>query len=246
MQLRFIGLLMISSLAVFAKEEPTARIEESAKVFTEIMGTPDKSIPQELIQRAKCLVIIPGMKKAGFIVGAQYGKGVMVCRQAAGRTGWSGPSTVRIEGGSIGAQIGGGETDVVLVVLNQRGAEKLMKSEFTLGADAGVMAGPVGREGSAQTDALMTAEILSYSRSRGLFAGVTLNGSTLRSDDKDNAAIYGSAVTHQDILNGKVKAPASANVLYSSLRKYPESSNPERMEKKTTTGERSRKTEKTK
>jgi len=235
MRLRFIGLLMICSAMAFAKDEPTARITEAAKVFDEIMGAPDKGIPTDLIGRAKCIVIVPGMKKAGFIIGGQYGKGVMTCRDT--KMGWTGPSTVRIEGGSIGAQIGGGETDVVLVVLNDKGAARLMKSEFTLGADAGVMAGPVGREGAAQTDALMSAEILSYSRSRGAFAGVTLNGSTLRSDDKDNEAIYGKAVAHEDILTGKVKPPATARVLSSALGKYPAS---------TDSSERSRKSEKAK
>jgi Uncharacterized conserved protein len=242
MRASFIGLLMICSSLALAKDEPTARITEAAKVFDEIMSAPDKGIPTDLVNRAKCIVIVPGMKKAGFIVGGQYGKGVMTCRETAQSSGWSGPSTVRIEGGSIGAQIGGGETDVVLVVLNDKGAQRLMKSEFTLGADAGVMAGPVGREGSAHTDALMSAEILSYSRSRGAFAGITLNGSTLRSDDKDNEAIYGKAVSHQDILMGRVKPPASAETLYSSLNRYSSSRNANTMEKKTT-GERSRKSE---
>jgi len=242
MKSRFIGLLMICSAMAFAKDEPAARITEAAKVFDEIMGAPDKGIPSDLIKRAKCIVIVPGMKKAGFIIGGQYGKGVMTCRNSAQRTGWTGPSTIRIEGGSIGAQIGGGETDVVLVVLNDKGAQRLMKSEFTVGADAGVMAGPVGREGSASTDALMTAEILSYSRSRGAFAGATLNGSTLRSDDKDNEAIYGKAVSHEDILMGRVPTPASARVLYSSLNRYSDANT---MEKKTT-GERSRNSEKSK
>lgn len=242
MKSRFIGLLMICSAMAFAKDEPAARITEAAKVFDEIMGAPDKGIPSDLIKRAKCIVIVPGMKKAGFIIGGQYGKGVMTCRNSAQRTGWTGPSTIRIEGGSIGAQIGGGETDVVLVVLNDKGAQRLMKSEFTVGADAGVMAGPVGREGSASTDALMTAEILSYSRSRGAFAGATLNGSTMRSDDKDNEAIYGKAVSHEDILMGRVPTPASARVLYSSLNRYSDANT---MEKKTT-GERSRNSEKSK
>jgi SH3 domain-containing YSC84-like protein 1 len=127
---------------------------------------------------------------------------------------------VRIEGGSFGAQIGGGETDVVMVVMNREGAEKLMKSEFTLGGDAAAMAGPVGRSASAQTDALMHAQILSYSRSRGLFAGVSLEGATLRSDDNDNRKIYGDDVAHRDILTGKVKAPVGANVLLSAIKPY--------------------------
>jgi lipid-binding SYLF domain-containing protein len=244
MKSRLFGLLMICSAMGFAaKDEPTARITEAAKVFEEIMSAPDKGIPVDLVSRAKCIVIVPGMKKAGFIFGGQYGKGVMTCRDPHQRTGWTGPSTVRIEGGSFGAQIGAGETDIVLVVLNEKGAERLMKSEFTVGADAGVMAGPVGREASANTDALMTAEILSYSRSRGAFAGVTLNGATLRSDDKDNEAIYGKPVSHQDILMGKVPPPPVARVLYSALNKYSSSTDANKMDKKTT-GERSRKSDK--
>jgi len=211
-------LFALGSASLFAKEDAaTARITEAAKVFNEIMGTPDKGIPQELLDRAECIGIIPGMKKAGFVIGGEYGKGVLTCRTASG---WSGPSTVRIEGGSFGAQIGGGEVDVVLVVMNKRGAEKLMKSEFTLGASAGAMAGPVGRSASANTDAYLQAEILSYSRSRGAFAGVTLNGSTLRSDDKDNEKIYGKAVEHQDILTGKVSSPAAAAPLRAALKPY--------------------------
>lgn len=199
------------------KDEVFARIDESAEVFRQIMNAPDKAIPQELLEKAECVIIVPGMKRAGFIVGGRYGKGVATCRTGAG---WSGPSTVRVEGGSFGAQIGGGETDVVMVVMNREGAEKLMKSEFTLGGDAAAMAGPVGRSASAQTDALMHAQILSYSRSRGLFAGVSLEGATLRSDDSDNRKIYGSDVAHRDILTGKVKAPVGANVLVSAIKPH--------------------------
>lgn len=197
--------------------EVVARIEEAGKVFGEIMAAPDKAIPQEILEQAHCIGIIPGMKRAGFIVGGQYGKGVLTCRTNGA---WSGPSTVRIEGGSFGAQIGGGETDVVLVVMNERGAERLMGSEFTFGGDAGAMAGPVGRSASAKTDAYMTAQILSYSRSRGLFAGVTLNGSTLRSDDEDNVKLYGRAVSHKEILMGKVPPPKVAAPLYASLKRH--------------------------
>jgi lipid-binding SYLF domain-containing protein len=197
--------------------EVVARIEEAGKVFSEIMSAPDKAIPEEILSRAHCIGIIPGMKRAGFIVGGQYGKGVLTCRTNGS---WSGPSTIRIEGGSFGAQIGGGETDVVLVVMNERGAEKLMGNEFTFGADAAAMAGPVGREAAAKTDAVMRAQILSYSRSRGLFAGVTLNGSTLRSDDEDNAKLYGRPVSHKEILMGKVPPPKAAAPLYASLKRH--------------------------
>jgi lipid-binding SYLF domain-containing protein len=216
-----IGVLTLATAGILgAQTEAIPRISEAARVFQEIMGTPDKGIPQEIIERAKCIVIVPGMKKGGFIVGAQYGKGIITCRDTASQTGWTGISTIRIEGGSFGAQIGGGETDVVMMVMNEEGMRKLAKSEFTIGGDVGAMAGPVGRDASANTDAYMTAGILSYSRARGLFAGVTLNGATLRSDDKDNTAIYGKEVRHEDILAGKVKAPAAAEPLYSTLNKY--------------------------
>jgi lipid-binding SYLF domain-containing protein len=206
---------------VFAAAEPEAvkRIDEAAKVLDEIMAAPDKGIPVDLLNKAQCVAIVPGVKRAGFIVGAKYGKGVLTCRDS--KYGWTGPSTVRVEGGNFGLQIGGGETDVVLLVMNERGAEKIRKSQFTLGGDAAAMAGPVGREAAAKTDAYMRAEILAYSRSRGAFAGITLEGATLRADDDDNAKIYGKHVDHQDILTGKIPPPPSAKPLYSALRAVP-------------------------
>lgn len=215
---RLVCLLMCSAGMGFAAHGPVERIQEAATVFHEVNAAPDKGIPRDLIERAKCVAIIPGLKKGGFVVGAEYGKGVMTCRVA---NGWSGPSTVRLEGGSFGAQIGGGESDIVLVVLNDKGARKLMDSKFTLGGEGAVMAGPVGRDASANTDALMTAEILSYARSRGIFAGVALKGATLRPDNDDNAKIYGKAVDHKDILMGNVAKPASATPLYNALNLLP-------------------------
>jgi len=215
---KLVCLLMFGSAMSFAASDAIKRIDEAATVFHEINAAPDKGIPRDLMERAKCVAIIPGVKKGGFVVGAQYGKGVMTCRVA---NGWSGPSTVRLEGGSIGAQIGGGESDVILVVLNDKGARKLMESKFTLGGEGAVMAGPVGRQASANTDALMTAEILSYARSRGAFAGITLNGSTLRPDNEDNEKIYGKAVDHKDILMGKVPRPEVATPLYNALGSLP-------------------------
>lgn len=213
--LTFMAACMPAVLAQ-AKPERVVRIEEAAKVFREIMSAPDKGIPQDLMDQAKCIAIIPGLKKAGFIVGGNYGKGVMTCRVASTKK-WSGPSTVKVEGGSIGAQLGGGEVDVVLMVLNERGAERLMRNEFTIGGEMGAMAGPIGRTASAKTDATLTSGILSYSRARGLFAGIALNGSTLRADKEDNAAIYGSKVAHKDILMGNVPPPAAAAPLYAAL-----------------------------
>jgi lipid-binding SYLF domain-containing protein len=183
------------------------------------MAAPDKGIPRDLLSKAHCVAVIPSLKKGGFVFGAQYGKGVVSCRGEGGR-GWTGPSTVRIEGGSFGFQIGGSATDLVLLVMNERGAEELMKSKFTLGGNASVAAGPVGREAKAGTDALMNAKILGYSRSRGIFAGAALEGATLRSDNADNRRLYGRAVEHKEILLGKVAVPSSASVLVQTLNRY--------------------------
>jgi SH3 domain-containing YSC84-like protein 1 len=209
-----IGLSFVATAA--ETPERIARIQEAGKVFQEIMATEDKAIPKELLEEARCMAIVPGLKKAGFVVGGNYGKGVMVCR-VAGTNRWSAPSTVKIEGGSVGAQIGGGEVDVVLMVMNDRGAEKLMGSEFTIGGEVAAMAGPIGRQSSAKTDASLRSGILSYSRARGLFAGIALNGSTLRADDEDNAEIYGKKVEHRDILMGRVPPPAAASSLYAAI-----------------------------
>jgi SH3 domain-containing YSC84-like protein 1 len=197
--------------------EPIARMGAAKTVFDEIMAAPDKGIPSDLLGKAYCVVIVPGAKRAGFIFGGQYGKGVVSCRTPKA---WSGPSTIRIEGGSFGLQIGAGETDVILVVMNKGGAERLMSTKFTLGGDASAMAGPVGRSSTAQTDAGMKAEILSYSRARGVFGGLTINGSTLRPDNDDNKVIYGSEVGHKDILMGKVPAPKSAWPLLADIRRH--------------------------
>ena len=213
-----LALLLSFGGVVLAEDgDEVKRLGEAKTVFEEIMGSPDKGIPQDLLAKAHCVVIVPAAKRAGFIVGGQYGVGVATCRASSG---WSGPSTVKLEGGSFGLQIGGGETDIVMLVMNESGSKKLMKSEFTLGGEGAVMAGPVGRTVSAETDAYFRAEILSYSRSRGVFAGVALKGSTLRSDDPDNKDLYGKEVKHEDILMGKVPATAAAKPLLDTLSKY--------------------------
>ena len=214
----FLALALAPAL-MFAgsKGDAVKRIQASADVFTEIMSAPDKGIPEQVLEKAQCIGIIPDLKRAGFIVGAKYGKGILTCR--AGDS-WSALASVRVEGGSIGLQIGAGETDLVFVVMNKRGQDKLMKDKFTFGADASAMAGPVGRTAEAQTDAMMHAEILSYSRSRGLFAGISLDGSTLRPDNEDNEAIYGRPVMQRDILSGSVAPPAAAETLYGVLNRY--------------------------
>jgi lipid-binding SYLF domain-containing protein len=208
--------LLVPALA-FAKDDPMKRLHESIGVFHEITAISDKGIPEDILRRAQCVGIVPNLKRAGFIVGAKYGKGILVCRT---NTGWSAPSTIRIEGGSVGFQIGAGETDLVFVVMNKTGENKLMADKFTVGGDAAAMAGPIGRTAEAQTDAMMRAEILSYSRSRGVFAGISLDGSTLRPDKEDNREVYGRDVTQQEILTGAVPHPAGANELYTELRRF--------------------------
>ncbi len=211
----------LSCCSIFAAKEADAvkRLDSSATVLKEMLGADDKGVPKELVEQAQCVVVIPNLKKAGFIVGGKYGKGFAACRKA-GDTGWTAPAAMRIEGGSIGFQIGASETDVILIVKNKSGVEKLLQDKFTLGAGAEVTAGPVGRDLSAQTDVQMHAEILSYSRSRGVFAGLTLSGATLRPDNDDNMEIYGHATTNKEILSGSVPAPASAAAFESALRTY--------------------------
>src|SRR5215212_10162641 len=183
------------------------------------MATPDTGIPQELLDNAHCIVIVPNLKTAAFVIGGKYGKGFLSCRNSAG-TGWSAPGTVRIEGGSVGFQIGGSETDLIMLVMNRRGVDKLLSSKFTLGAEGSVAAGPVGRTATAQTDAQMHAEILSWSRSQGLFAGLALEGATLRQDLDDNAALYGKRIENQTIVTTKVPIPKAAAKLIAQLNKY--------------------------
>ena len=215
----YLSLFLIAPAVCLPSESSVEkRITESATVLNEILTAKDKGIPDDLLEKARCVGVIPSLKRAGFIVGAKYGKGVVVCR-APERRGWSAPSTVRIEGGSVGFQIGAGETDVVFIVMNQRGMDKLMEDKFTIGGDASAMAGPVGRSATAQTDVLMHAEILSYSRSRGVFAGISLEGATLRPDKDDNRDLYGRDITQREILEGRVKPPAVAQPLYSELNR---------------------------
>jgi lipid-binding SYLF domain-containing protein len=209
----------LSAGLLFGGESAATRLKTAGVVLTEIMGAPDKGIPQELLESSQCIVIVPGEKKAAFVVGASYGAGFMLCRHASGQ-GWSAPAGVKIEGGSVGFQIGGSETDVIMLVMNKRGAEKLLSSKFTLGADASVAAGPVGRTSSADTDAKLHAEILSYSRSRGAFAGISLDGATLRPDHDSNAELYGKKLTNEQIVNGNIKSPASGSKLTAELNKY--------------------------
>jgi SH3 domain-containing YSC84-like protein 1 len=215
-----IGAGVLAAGMVFAGQSATSRLKESADVMREIMGTPEKAIPQELLQSSQCIAIVPGMKKAAFIVGAKYGKGFILCRQASG-SGWSAPAAIMVEGGSFGFQIGGSETDVVMLVMNKGGVDKLLSSKFTLGADASVAAGPVGRTSSANTDLQLHAEILSYSRARGLFAGIALDGATLRPDEGTNKELYGSKVTNREIVTGtKTRKSAAGSALTADMDRY--------------------------
>jgi lipid-binding SYLF domain-containing protein len=205
--------------ALAADDEPARRLDEAAAVFSEIMGSPDKGIPQDLLQDAHCIVIVPELKTAALGIGGKYGKGYLSCRNKSG-VGWSAPATVRVEGGSVGFQIGASSTDVIMLVMTERGADKLLASKFTLGAEGSVAAGPVGRTASAKTDAQMHADILSWSRSQGLFAGVALEGATLRQDLDDNATLYGKPLANRDIVTKGVTAPAAAAKLIALLNRY--------------------------
>jgi lipid-binding SYLF domain-containing protein len=218
--LTFLALAAISPLAMQAAKESSVvdRLDASADVLTDMMKASDKGIPQDLLDKSHCVVIVPNLKKAGFIVGGKYGRGFAMCRRASG-TGWTAPATIRVEGGSFGLQIGGTEQDVILLVMNEGGMKRLLGDKFTVGADASVAAGPVGRAASAQTDAVMRAEMLSYSRSRGIFAGLTLEGATLRPDDDASKELYTNAVTNKEILTGSVKTPAAAEKLEALLNR---------------------------
>jgi SH3 domain-containing YSC84-like protein 1 len=213
------GMVVLTSAVLLRADSPQERLHETATVLKEIMTAPDRTIPQELLEQAHCIVIVPGMKSGAFVVGAKYGRGYASCRQRLG-IGWGPPAAVRMEGGSFGFQIGGSETDVVLLVMNRRGMDKLLESKFTLGGTAEVAAGPVGRSSTAQTDAKMTAKILSYSRSRGVFAGVALEGATLRPDSDENWQLYGRNYSNRKILLANVAVPHAATELVSLLNHY--------------------------
>ena len=219
LRLRSVALatVIIAALALPLRAD-LGRLGNATTVLDEMAGAPDKGIPTSLLQKARCVVIIPGVKKGAIGIGGQYGRGYLSCRKQEG--GWSAPGGIRIEGGSVGLQIGGSDTDVILLVMNQRGIDRLLSSRFTVGADAAVAAGPVGRQASAQTDATMMAEILAWSRSRGIFAGISLQGSTLREDNGENKELYGKEVPNREIVTGKIAAPEAAAGLLRALSKF--------------------------
>ena len=218
--MRMILAATLAIVPLLAKDNDSVkRLAEASAVFSEVMATPDKGIPEEMLANAHCIVIVPSLKTAAFLVGGKYGKGYLSCRSKTG-PGWSAPGTVRIEGGSVGFQIGGSTTDLIMLVMNERGAEKLLSSKFTLGAEGSVAAGPVGRTATAQTDAQMHAEILSWSRSQGLFAGLALEGATLRQDLDDNARSTAGGSRTSEIVTTSVRTPKAATELIAQLNKY--------------------------
>jgi lipid-binding SYLF domain-containing protein len=212
--------IVFAASSLYAATKEQKRLENSGTVMQEVMGVPD-NIPQELLEKAECVIVFPSVMKGAFIVGGSYGRGAMVCRTGEHFKGpWGSPAMYALEGGSVGFQIGGQATDLILLVMNERGASSILSSQVKLGADASVAAGPKGRDASADTDAYLRAEILSYSRSRGLFAGISLEGSTLRPDDDANADVYGRKITAKEIVLGnKIVVPASGRLLVQTLQK---------------------------
>jgi lipid-binding SYLF domain-containing protein len=213
-----LALSLCSSVVLFAADTAQERLSDATKVFNEIMDTPDKGVPQDLLEKAHCIVIVPGMKQAAFGIGGKFGRGYAICRQ--NRANWGAPAAFRVEGGSVGFQIGASNTDIVMLLMNERGMRRLLEDKFTLGGEATVAAGPVGRQTSASTDVQMQAEILSWSRSKGLFAGIALHGATLRPDNDANEELYGTKLTNKDILTGNQTAPAGAMGLITALNRY--------------------------
>ncbi len=217
-------LLIAASAAVAVQIFPSVaaastpeRLAAATDAVNSLSKTPDRDIPEDLLQKAHCIVVVPSMKSGAFVVGADYGRGFASCRTGKG---WSAPAGVKVEGGSFGFQIGGSDTEVVMLVMNEAGMNKLLSTKFTLGGEAKVAAGPIGRRGTAQTDAAMTAEILSYSRSKGVFAGVALNGATLREDESANKDLYGKEVSNRAILTGAVVPPEGAGQFVSAVRHF--------------------------
>jgi lipid-binding SYLF domain-containing protein len=222
---KFLLLTLVVSLCSFsfaaddqAKETKVAdRVQAAADVLNEIQGAPDKGIPEEVLGSAECVAVVPSMLKGGFIVGAKYGRGLASCRTAKG---WSAPAFFVVTGGSFGFQIGGQAVDLVMLIMNKDGMKHLLSSEFELGADASVAAGPVGRHAEGNTDWKMRAEVLTYSRARGLFAGVTLNGASIKQDKDSTREFYGRMVPFRTSLVGEIDAPAAANAFLTTLAKW--------------------------
>jgi lipid-binding SYLF domain-containing protein len=215
----FLTLILVSSQIALASdhEDDVARTRRAAQVFREIMDTPDQGIPHDLLNSAKCIAIIPGDKKFAFVFGGSYGRGIATCRTASG---WSAPMFIAIDGGSVGYQIGGSSTDLIMLFMNDHALHSLLSDKFKLGADASVAAGPVGRNAAAGTDLKLNAEILSYSRTKGIFAGISLSGAVVQADTSGDQAFYGADVDRHEILDGKTPVPVSAMDLIRELQEY--------------------------
>jgi lipid-binding SYLF domain-containing protein len=209
-------LAVLLTVPAFAQKDADARLRAATEDLNEMMNASDKGIPQDLLNRATCVVVVPNLKAGGFIVGAKYGKGFFTCRKAKG-VGWSAPGSLKITGGNFGLLIGGKETDVIMLVMNKDGMQHLLSSKFQLGGEAAAAAGPVGRDSSAMTDAMMHAQILSYSRSRGIFGGLDLGGSAVTEDEDSNRELYGRAITNKEIIDSSLPVPAIAKPFVHTL-----------------------------
>jgi lipid-binding SYLF domain-containing protein len=206
--------LLLAPLVLAQEETPDKRLQRSAETLRDVLTSPDRAIPLKLLERAQCVVVVPGMKKAAFGVGGEYGRGFASCRVPGS---WSAPAPVRLTGGSLGVQIGADSTDIILLIMNQRGMERLLSDKFALGVDVNVAAGPVGRDANADTDALMRAEIIAWSRSRGAFAGVALKGTVVESDHSEAIRLYGKPWSNREIIRGGLSIPDPARVLTNEL-----------------------------
>lgn len=214
-----LGMALACAPLVLFANTAAERLDESARILHEIMGTPDKGIPQDLMNKAWCVIVVPSLKKGAFVIGGEYGKGFATCRRGA-EMGWGAPAAIIAEGGSFGFQIGGEATDVVMLVMNEHGMHMLDKDKFTVGGDASVAAGPVGRTATADTDASLNAEILSWSRTHGVFAGIALKGATVRPDHKANKELYGADLSNREILARTTPPPPAAHPLIAELDRY--------------------------
>ena len=214
----FAGALVAAliSIPAFAQKDADARLQAATGDLNEMMNASDKGIPQDLLNKATCVVVVPNVKAGGFIVGGKYGKGFFTCRKTGG-VGWSAPGSLRITGGKFGLLIGANETDVIMLVMNRNGMQHLLSNKFQLGGEAAVAGGPVGRSASGMTDIQMRAEILSYSRSRGAFAGLDLEGAAVTEDDDANAELYGKKISNHEIMDSKMAVPASARPFINTL-----------------------------
>jgi lipid-binding SYLF domain-containing protein len=216
-----VGAALLAGWATMAwsedRDQEARRVQAAADVLTDIMGAPDKGIPQELMESAKCVGVVPSLKKGGFVFGAEYGKGVASCRNAAG---WSAPAPFTVAGGSWGLQIGGEAVDLVMIITNDKGMQNLLSSKFKLGADASVAAGPVGRHVEGETDWKLKAEVLTYSRARGIFAGLTVNGAVIEQDKDATRAFYGKDVAFRSILTGELRPPSGSEPFLAAMKKF--------------------------